>query len=286
MSEQQTAPARPLTLGETLQRATLYFQKHGIESARLDAELIVSHFLGIERIALYTDSDRPLNLQERKLLRDPVRRRGEREPVAYIIGKRAFRRLDLQVNASVLVPRPETEILVEWAVDVLPDRARVLDWGTGSGAVALALATERRDLRVVGIDTSAAALAVAHANAEAAGANVHLMESDGFSALGDHKMDAIIANPPYLSDDEYAEAPKELTFEPREALVAGPVGNEVIDRIIDSAPQHLDEGGWLLMEVGEWQAHQALEHMDEVGFKESDLRHDLAGIPRAVGGHL
>ena len=167
---EQSAPARPLTLGETLQRATLYFQKHGIESARLDAELIVAHFLELERIALYTDAERPLNVQERVMLRDPVRRRGDREPVAHIIGKRAFRRLDLMVNSDVLVPRPETEILVEWAIDVLPDRARVLDWGTGSGAIALALATERRDLRVVGIDRSAAAIAVATSNAEAAGA--------------------------------------------------------------------------------------------------------------------
>ncbi len=285
MSE-QSAAARPLTLGETLQRATLYFQKHGIESARLDAELIVSHFLELERIALYTDAERPLNVEERVLLRDPVRRRGEREPVAHIIGKRAFRRLDLLVNSDVLVPRPETEILVEWAVDVLPDRARVLDWGTGSGAIALALATERRDLRVVGIDKSAAALAVATSNAEAANANVHMMESDGFSALGEYKMDAIVANPPYLSEKQFEEGPKELTFEPREALVAGPVGDEMINAIIDSAVPFLDEEGWLMMEVGEGQAHAALERMDEAGFKESDLRHDLAGIERIVGGHL
>jgi release factor glutamine methyltransferase len=283
---EQSAAARPLTLGETLQRATLYFQKHGIESARLDAELIVSHFLELERIALYTDAERPLNVEERVLLRDPVRRRGEREPVAHIIGKRAFRRLDLLVNSDVLVPRPETEILVEWAVDVLPDRARVLDWGTGSGAIALALATERRDLRVVGIDKSAAALAVATSNAEAANANVHMMESDGFSALGEYKMDAIVANPPYLSEKQFEEGPKELTFEPREALVAGPVGDEMINAIIDSAVPFLDEEGWLMMEVGEGQAHAALERMDEAGFKESDLRHDLAGIERIVGGHL
>ena len=285
MSE-RAAAAKPLTLGETLQRATLYFQKHGIESARLDAELIVSHFLGIERIALYTDADRPLNVQERVLLRDPVRRRGEREPVAHIIGSRAFRRLDLAVNADVLVPRPETEVLVEWAVDALPDRARVVDWGTGSGAIAIALATERRDLRVVAVDRSAAALEVAKANAEAAGADVHFMESDGLGELGDHRVDAIVANPPYLSERQYAEAAAELGHEPREALVAGPAGDEVINAIIADAPDRLDAEGWLMIEVGEGQAHAALERMDDAGFKDSDLRHDLAGIARVVGGHL
>jgi release factor glutamine methyltransferase len=257
-----------------------------VESARLDAELLLSHVLGVDRITLYTDSERPLSVKERALLREPIKRRANREPVAHIIGRRAFRRLDLSVNADVLVPRPETETLVEWAVEVLPDRARVFDWGTGSGAVAIALATERRDLRVVAGDASSAALVVAEANAEAAGAGVHFMESEGFAGLDEHRVDAIVANPPYLSESQYADAPPELRHEPRQALVAGPAGDECINAIIDAAPGSLLEGGWLLMEVGEGQAQAALARMDEVGFKESDLRHDLAGIERVVGGHL
>jgi len=275
-----------LTLGETLQRATLYFEKHGIESARLDAELIIGHVLGMERIALYTETDKPLTVKERAQLREPVKRRSEREPVAHIIGERAFRRLDIKVTPAVLIPRPETETLVEWATEVLPDRARVLDWGTGSGAIALALATERRDLRVVGVDRSVAALAVATENAEKSRANVHFEESDGFAILEGHKIDAIVANPPYLSEAEYEDAPPELAYEPRDALVAGPKGDEIITSIIKDAPTYLNEEGWMIMEVGAGQAEGALELMDEVGFKDSDVRHDLAGIARVVGGHV
>ena len=284
MSEQSKA-APILTLGETLQRATLFFEKHGIETARLDAELIVGHILGMERIELYTETDKPLTVKERAQLREPVQRRAKREPVAHIIGVRAFRRLDVRVSPAVLVPRPETEVLVEWATEILPDRARVLDWGTGSGAIALALATERRDLRVVGVDKSAAAIEVAVENAEHSRATVHFEESDGFALLEDHKVDAIVANPPYLSEAEYEAAPPELAFEPREALVAGPKGNEVITSLIKEAPTFLSEEGWLIMEVGAGQAEGALELMDEIGFKDSDVRHDLAGIARVIGGH-
>lgn len=275
-----------LTLGETLQRAAYYLKRHGVESPRLDAELLLSHVLGVERIALYTDSQRPLTVAERAQLRDPIRRRGEREPVAHIIGRRPFRRLDLTVNSDVLVPRPETEVLVEWAVDVLPDRARVVDWGTGSGAIAIALATERRDLRVVALDRSEAALEVARQNALDAGAQVHFLHSDGLAELGEHRVEAIVANPPYLSEAQYADAPAELAHEPREALVGGPKGDEVVNDIITAAVDHLLPEGWLMIEVGEGQARDALARMDKAGFKESDLRHDLAGIERVIGGHL
>lgn len=285
MSDAPKTAAPVLTLGETLQRATLYFEKHGIETARLDAELIVGHVLEMERIALYTETEKPLTVQERAKLREPVRRRAEREPVAHIIGVKAFRRLDIIVSPAVLVPRPETETLVEWATETIPDRARVLDWGTGSGAIALALATERRDLRVVGMDRSVAALAVANENAERSRATVHFEESDGFAILEGHRIDAIVANPPYLSESDFENAPPELAYEPREALVAGPRGDEIIRSIITEAPTYLNEGGWLMMEVGEGQAEPALELMDEVGFKDSDVRHDLAGIARVIGGH-
>lgn len=275
-----------LTIGEVVRRSTTYLAERGSASARLDAELLIGHALGLARLHLYTESERPLEADELEAVRALLKRRARREPVAYILGTRAFRSLTLAVGPAVLVPRPETEILVEWALQVAPAGAAVLDWGTGSGAIAIALATEGEGLAVCAVDRSPEALAVARANAESAGAAVEFVESDGFAALAGRRFSLIAANPPYLSDDDLRAAPPELTFEPRGALVAGPEGLEDIARICAQAPDHLEPAGWLLVEVGEGQAQAALALMAEAGFTGTTARADLAGIARTVGGRL
>ena len=275
-----------MSIGEVLRRSRDYLAERGSASPRLDAELLLAHALGIERLGLYTDSERPLTPAELARCRELIARRGRREPVAYLTGERAFRRLRLRVGPGVLVPRPETETLVEWALEVLPPGAAALDWGTGSGAIAIALATEGEGFHVTGVDRSAEALAVAQANATAAGAAVELVRSDGFAVLEGRAFDAVVANPPYLSEADLADAPPELAWEPREALVAGPTGLEAIAEIVRDAPAHLAPGGWLLMEVGAGQAPTVVAMLRDAGAREAASRDDLAGIARAVGGRF
>jgi len=276
-------PPELLTLGEVLRRTARHLAERGSPSPRLDADLLLGHALGIDRLGVYTEHDRPLTPAELAAARDLVRRRARREPMAYILGRRAFRRLDLEVSPDVLVPRPETETLVEWALEAAPPGAAVLDWGTGSGAIAVALATERPDLRVTAVDASAAAVAVARRNAEAAAAAVETLVSDGFGALAGRRFDLVAANPPYLSDAELAAAPPELRFEPPGALAAGPRGDEVILRIISEAPGYLTAGATLLCEVGDGQAAGVAGTLRGAGYADVGTRRDLAGVERVVG---
>lgn len=275
----------PLTIGEVLRRSAAYLAERGSPSPRLDADLLLAHALGVERLRLYTDSERPLTPAELARARELLGRRGRREPLAYLTGERAFRRLRLRVGPEVLVPRPETELLVEWALELAAPGAAVLDWGTGSGAVALALADEGPGLRVTAVDRSPDALACAQANGERLGVGpVEWLASEGFAALAGRRFDVVVANPPYLSPDDLAAAPPELRFEPRGALVAGPTGMEDIRAIAREAPAHLEPGGWLLMEVGDGQAAAAEEALAAAGLAEVGHRSDLAGTPRVVGG--
>jgi release factor glutamine methyltransferase len=267
---------------EVLRRAADHLAARGSPSPRLDAEVLMAHALGVDRLALYTGHDRPLGPDELAAYRGLVARRARREPVAYLTGRRAFRRLELAVDPAVLVPRPETEVLVEWAVEVAPRGGTSLDWGAGSGAVALALADERPDLRVTGLDRSAAALAVARRNDP--GGAVEWLASDGFAAVAGRRFDVIAANPPYLGESELAAADPELAFEPREALVAGPTGLEALDALAREAPDHLEPGGWLVAEVGAGQAGDVERGLRAAGFAGVSSRRDLAGVPRVVGG--
>jgi release factor glutamine methyltransferase len=276
----------PLTVGEVVGRTAKYFASTGSPSPRLDADLMIGHALGLERIDVYTQYERPLTVAELDAARRVVARRGRREPVAYITGRRGFRRLDLEVTPAVLVPRPETELLVEWVVEIAPEGARVLDWGTGSGAIALAVADERPDLTVTGIDRSAEAVEIARANGTRLGLDVEWVVSDGFSALAGRRFDLIAANPPYLSEDDLAAAPAELRYEPRGALVAGPRGDEAIDRLAREAPAYLAPRGAIVMEVGEGQSARAVQRLTDAGFAETAVRHDLAAIARTVLGRL
>jgi release factor glutamine methyltransferase len=273
-----------LTVGEVLRRSAAFLAERGSQSPRLDADLLLAHALGVERLALYTGAERPLTPAELDRARDLVARRGRREPVAYLTGARAFRRLRVEVGPEVLVPRPETELLVEWALELAAPGAAVLDWGAGSGAVALALADEGPGLRVTALERSRGAVARARANGERLGLAVEWLASDGFAAVAGRRFGVVVANPPYLSPAGLDAAPPELRLEPREAHVAGPTGLEAIEAIAAAAPAHLEPGGALLVEVGEGQAGAAESAVRAAGLEPLGHRADLAGIARVVGG--
>ncbi len=273
-------------LAEVLRLSTGYLQDHGSATPRLDAELLIGHALGLERIALYTGFDRPLSEPELAACRALLERRGRREPVAYIIGRCGFHGLDLAVDARVLVPRPETEVLVERCLALLDERAaEVLDVGTGSGAIALAIKAARPDARVTATDVSADALAVAAANAAALGLEVEPLESDLLAALAGRRFDLIASNPPYIAEAEMEGLEPEVArFEPRLATVGGETGTEVLGRLIAAAPGALGAGGWLVVECGAGQAPWVQEVMVTAGGREVFAERDLAGIERVVGG--
>ena len=263
-------------------------QTLSIASPRLEAELLLSHALGCDRVRLYMDMPRPLDKSELAAVRALIVRRRRREPVAYILGRREFYKRNFDVDASVLVPRPETEVLVDRALDVLDDAAaRALDLCTGSGVIAITLALERPALVVDATDISEAALAVARRNAaqHAVEARVSFHHGDLFAALPEpHRYALIAANPPYVRDDEWdALAPDVAGHEPRVALLAGPRGLSVIERLCEGAADWLQPGGALLMEVGRGQAPAVVELLARTGRYEGMAAHrDLAGIERVI----
>ena len=252
---------------------------------RLDAQLLLLHALGRgpgERAWLLAhDTDAlPDGADERFLAL--CRRRADGEPVAYLTGEKEFHGLSLRVDSRVLVPRPDTETLVEWALDLLRGRAapRVIDLGTGSGAIALAIVSARPDARVEAVDRSADALAVARANAERLGLPVRLRQASWLEGAGQY--DLIVSNPPYVAEaDPHLPA---LRYEPRSALAAGPQGLDDLRAIVAAAPAHLAPGGWLLLEHGWDQAEAVCALLRAAGLGEIGSRTDLAGIARCCGG--
>jgi release factor glutamine methyltransferase len=252
----------------------------GSPSAALDAELLLADALGTTRARLHADPDAPVAGAAVRTFQSHVRRRSiDREPVAYIVGRRAFRRLELAVDGRVLIPRPETELLVELALE-LPGGASVLDCCTGSGAVALALADERPDLDVTGSDLDAGALAVAAANAARLGLAVRFERADLLEGLPD-RFDAIVANPPYVESRAIPALAAEIArHEPRLALDGGPGGLDVLARLIAQAST--GRAATLILEHGDGQA-EAVERLARAGgFERVDRHRDLAGLPRAI----
>lgn len=275
-----------LSLLEILRRTTDHLKARGVESPRLNAELLLGHALGLPRMQLYLQFERPLTEEELSAIRPLVRRRAAREPLQYIVGAVDFHGISLRVDRRALIPRPETEHLVELAVaEGTTPPARILDLGTGSGAIALALARHFSEAVVTAVDLSAEALALAAENADQLGlANqVRLVQSDWFDALPPAEtFNLIVGNPPYLSAAETAAtAPEVREFEPARALTSGGTeGRADLERIIRAALPHLDPGGRLMLETGPEQHPALLGCAREAGFGEVSSRKDLTGRDR------
>jgi release factor glutamine methyltransferase len=245
-----------MTVREILDLTTRFFRDRGIESARLDAELLTADALGVRRLDLYLAPERPLTTVERDALRETVRRRGRGEPVAYIRGVREFYGLPIAVTSAVLIPRPETEVLVDAVLAFLSGAggaATVVDVGTGSGAIACAVASRAPAASVTGTDTSAEALEVAARNVATLGLaeRVSLVRCDLLDGITARPLDAVVSNPPYVADGEASMLDRSVRdFEPRAALFAGPDGMSVTTRLVEAALPRLRPGGILALEVG------------------------------------
>ena len=277
------------TVGRLLTWTTEWLGARDSDSPRLDAEVLLAHVRGCPRIALYTAFGTPVSDQERGRFRELVKRRGEGEPVAYLVGSREFFSLPFSVTKDVLVPRPETEGLVVRSIDLCKAAAapRIIDVGTGSGAIAVTLATRLPKATIVATDISSAAIAVARANAEHHGVanRITFVQCDLMSdprAAG--PWNVIVSNPPYVREDEFEALPRDVRLhEPRTALVSGPTGVEVVARLVAAALAALAPGGWLLVEIGPAvvaAAEAAIARQPGL-LPEATLK-DMAGLPRIV----
>jgi release factor glutamine methyltransferase len=268
--------------------AQILRESHSQGLLRLEAQMLLLHALQRspnDRAWLLSHADDTLSIAQHSLFTQSMTRRLNHEPVAYIIGMKEFFGLTLQVDARVLDPRDDTETLVEWALSCMADvdSPRVIDLGTGSGAIALALKHARPDANVHAVDASSDALAVAHKNAQQLQLNITFHHGSWFTSLPEEKFDAIVSNPPYVAQaDTHLSALKQ---EPLSALVSGADGLDDIRTIVQQAPAHLKPGGWLLLEHGHDQAHAVQTLLANQGFESVQSRPDLAGIMRCTGGH-
>ena len=256
----------------------------------LENRMLLCHVLGLSRVQLITQSERVLNPDEAAQLSNLIERRWNGEPMAYLIGQREFYGLPFHINEAVLIPRPDTELLVDLALVRLPQRGSVLDMGTGSGAIAVALAHTRPDAQVTALDVSPAALAVARRNADLNCVTLNLLQSDWYDALGQHeqsqRFDVIVANPPYIASGDVHLSQGDLRFEPIIALTDHCDGLSALRRIVQGAAPHLAPHGWLLLEHGYDQSEAVRALLNDGGYLEVQSWQDLAGIARVSGGRV
>jgi len=286
-----SARAEPQSLSvlSVMLRSAEYLASKGIENARLDAEHMLAHALGLGRLDMYLQHERPMEAAELDRFRPLLKRRAQREPLQYILGRQGFRELDVEVGPGVLIPRPETEQLVEVVLEWARrrDGLDVLDVGVGSGAIVLSLLTEGPFARGLGIDVSAKALEYARRNRDASGleSRLELREGRLFEPLGaGERFDVVVANPPYVEEKGRDELQAEVAdWEPEEALFAGQDGLDVLRELVPAAAPALRSGGLLALEVGDGQAERVVELVAGAGaYRETQVHKDLAGRDRIV----
>lgn len=275
------------TIGSVLDWSTDYLTQKGADQARLDAELLLAAALDQDRLYLYLNKQQPLDAAELAAYKKLIQRRAVREPVAYILGHKGFWKNDFLVGPGCLIPRPETELLVETALPRLPEEtgSRLLELGVGSGAVILSLLRERPEAMAVGVDVSPQALDWARLNAEKMNLTdrLELLEGDLFEPVNGREFDLIVTNPPYVAEGDYPGLAPEITdHEPVTALTSGPEGLDCLRRITAQGRDFLVPGGWLLTEIGEDQGQAVRELFQAAGWTEVKVLPDLAGLDRVV----
>jgi release factor glutamine methyltransferase len=283
----------PWTALKLLRWTTGYFDEQGVtETPRLDADLLLGHVLDLDRVELYARTDTVVEEKHRKAFRQLVKRRAAGEPVAYLVGHREFWQMDLAVDDRTIIPRPETEVAVEVALEVLGARDvqhRIADIGTGTGAIALALANEMPAARIAATENNRETLQLARTNVQdqEMSDRVELFEGDLMEALPEEwaPLDLIVSNPPYVPESDRDEVTIEVReHEPDEALFAGPDGLAVLERLVPEAAQWLDEEGWLVVEIGHDQGEAVRELFEEAGLGEVQVRKDYADNDRVAYG--
>jgi len=265
-----------------------YLAGKGVENSRLETEWMLCAALGLDRVGLYINFDKPLSSEELAPFREMVARRAKREPLQYILGTQEFMGLEIHVSPAVLIPRHDTETLVEEAVRVSPDARRILDIGVGSGCIAIALAKALPGAEVFGVDTSDEALEIAGKNADNNSVTVRFSKGSLFEPVDSMTFDLIVSNPPYIPSGDIAGLQPEVRdFEPKAALDGGADGLDFYRKIIPVAARHLNPGGWLLFEAGINQSRQILDLFEKEECYDSLITEkDAGGVERVVGGRL
>ncbi len=279
----------PWTIRRVLTWTTQHFEKRQVDAPRLTAEILLSHVLKLSRVRLYVDLDRPLSKEELGAYRGLIERRMAGEPTQYLTGVREFYNRPFKVDARVLIPRPETELLVEAALHMLPKDApaRALDVCTGSGCIAISLAAERPQATVIATDLSPDACALAQENAEALGVadRVTVLQGDLFAPVpADARFQVVVSNPPYIASSDIPGLSAEVRREPKLALDGGPDGLVAVRRVVAGARQWLEPGGLLAMEIGEDQGPAVLELLRAAGYADARVEKDLERRERMAFG--
>ncbi len=281
----------PWTIRKLLRWTAQYFERKDVtDTPRLDADLLLGDVLEMERVELYARSKETIDDEPRAEFRALLQRRADGEPVAYLIGRKSFWQMEFQTDERALVPRPETEVLVEATLELMPETpGRLVDVGTGTGAVAAAIASERPEWTIVGTDIETETLALAQANLEELEFDdrIELYHGDLLEPVPDdwQPIDVVVSNPPYVPEGDRSAVDIEVRHhEPDDALFAGSDGLAVIERLVPEAFEYLDDDGWLLIEIGHQQGEAALELFDEAGFSETRIRQDYSDRDRVAIG--